>query len=92
MWKDAFAAPQGWLSLEDYKTGPAHPITIGWLLPGVLDGYITTADTVMLQDGDVSYYNVGHIPLEMILSIEVLEVENVEEKPAVKKTRRKGAK
>lgn len=75
VWKDAFAGPQGWLSLDDYETGPAHPTTIGWLLEDVLDGYITTADTFLLQDGDITYYNVGHIPVEMILSMEVLESE-----------------
>lgn len=88
MWKDAFAGPHGWLSLDDYEPEPALPITIGWLLPNLLDGYISTADTYLVQDDEVTYYNVGHIPLEMVQQIEVLEIE--EEQPTSK--RKKGGK
>lgn len=89
VWKDAFAAPQGWTSLEDYRTEPAHPVTVGWLLPDVLDGYITTADTVLTQDGDTTYYNIGHIPNEMILLIEYLDKPNGDK---IKKNRKDGKK
>lgn len=87
VWKDAFAAPQGWTSMDDYETEPAHPVTVGWLLEDVLEGYVTTADTFLLQDGEVIYYNVGHIPIEMILSMEFLELD----KKVSSKKRRNGA-
>lgn len=73
VWQDAFAAPQGWTFLEDYKPEAAYPVTVGWLLPDVIDGYVTTADTILVQGDEISYYNVGHIPVDMVKSIEVLE-------------------
>jgi hypothetical protein len=73
-WKDAFAGPQEWCSVDDYETKPVIPLTVGWLIPDMLDGYVTTADTYYIdEDGDVLLYNIGHIPDEMVISIEVLE-------------------
>ena len=86
VWKDAFAGSQGWTALEEYHPEPALPQTVGWLLEGVLDGYVTTADTYLVQDDDVTYYNIGHIPIEMIVTMEVIELED---KPVPKKRRKK---
>ena len=86
VWQDAFAAPQGWTFLDEYHPEPAYPITVGWLLPDVLDGYITTADTILVQDGETSYYNVGHIPSGMVKSIEVLKnADKIPTKRSLKK-------
>lgn len=74
VWKDAFAGPQEWTSLKDYNIKPVEPCTVGWLIPDVLEGYVTTADTIYVdEDGEYTYYNIGHIPNGMVLSIEVIE-------------------
>ena len=75
LWKDAFAGPNGWFSLDEYQAEPALPVTVGWLLEGFLDGYVTTADTYLVQGDEIAYYNIGHIPVEMIITMEVLEID-----------------
>lgn len=78
VWKDAFASPQGWFTLDELTLEPALPETIGWLLPPLLEGYISTADSVLIHDGEAIFYNVGHIPEDMVLSIKELDIKQTE--------------
>lgn len=89
VWRDAFAGPSGWISLEDYDPKEVLPCTVGWLIPDVLDGYLTTADTYYIDDdGSPELYNIGHIPKEMVISIEVVEIPD----KLSRRARRKGDK
>ena len=71
-WIDAFAGPQAWLTLDNYAPTPVTPVTVGWLIPDCLEGYVTTADTYEIREDHIAYYNIGHIPEKMVTSINVL--------------------
>jgi hypothetical protein len=68
-WVDAFAGPQSWVTLEEYSPVPVTPVTVGWLIPDCLEGFVTTADTYERRDDHIAYYNIGHIPEKMVTSI-----------------------
>ncbi len=85
-WRDAFAGPQEWVVANSYEAEPVIPITVGWLIPDVLDGYVTTADTYYIdEDDDIMLYNVGHIPEDMVISIEVIEKHDKIKKRGIRK-------
>jgi hypothetical protein len=71
-WIDAFSGPQEWVTLDDYKPLPVTPVTVGWLIPDCLEGFVTTADTYEMRDDHIAYYNIGHIPNNMVTSITAL--------------------
>lgn len=77
VWTDAFDGPTGWIDPREYSPHPVTPISIGWLLPDYLQGYITLVGTY-LQDSNENkqqyYSNPAHIPLGMVQSITYIDV------------------
>jgi hypothetical protein len=71
-WDDAFAGPQSWITLDEYSPEHITPVTVGWLIPRFLDGYITTADSYLITSGVIQYYGIGHIPHGIVRSIKYL--------------------
>lgn len=78
-WDDAFSGPQHWVTLEEYSPEPVTPVTVGWLIPRFLNGYVTTADSYMISNDSIQYYGVGHIPEGMVKSLTFIDVKEVDE-------------
>jgi hypothetical protein len=78
-WDDAFAGPQSWISLDDYTPEPVAPVTVGWLIPRLLEGYVTTADSYMITGDVIQYYGIGHIPHGMVNSIKFIDADGGKE-------------
>lgn len=86
VWDDAFAAPQGWIDPEEYVPKTVHPVTIGWLIPRMLEGYISTADTYLISEDSIQYYGVGHIPMGMVRSLDFIDIPD-----KISRRKKKGA-
>lgn len=88
VWRDAFAGETEWTALKTYHPEEVLPITVGWLIPNVLDGYVTTADTYYVDsDGDVIVYNIGHIPEDMVVSMEIIKNNDKIKKTSTRKAK-----
>lgn len=73
-WRDAFDGPNGWFYPDEYKPEAAEPVTVGWLVPDYLDGYITVISTFLYDDDDVVYSNPVHIPSQWVISMTTIPV------------------
>jgi hypothetical protein len=74
-WIDAFDSSNGWISLSDYHPQQADIVTVGYLYPDCLEGYVTLTGSYM-ADELPKMENVGmltHIPCSMVQKIVVLE-------------------
>jgi len=74
-WIDAFDSSNGWISLSDYHPKQADIVTVGYLYPDCLEGYVTLTGSYM-ADELPKMENVGmltHIPCSMVQKIVVLE-------------------
>jgi hypothetical protein len=74
-WIDAFDSSNGWISLSDYHPQQADIVTVGYLYPDCLQGYVTLTGSYM-ADELPKMENVGmltHIPCSMVQKIVVLE-------------------
>ena len=40
-WRDAYDAENGWTVIKDYKPTDTTVVTVGWLWPDCLEGYVT---------------------------------------------------
>ena len=78
-WIDAFDGENGWTDLEKYEPKEATVATVGWLIPDVLQGYVTLVNSYFSDEVD-DPKTVGmpiHIPVGMILETKVLEQPTV---------------
>ena len=77
-WIDAFDSSNGWIELEDYKPEVCNVVTIGFLYPDCLPGYVTVTGSYFL-DETPNLKTVGmltHIHSGMVQKIRVLEQPN----------------
>lgn len=76
-WLDAFDGPTGWVDPREYKPHFVRPVSIGWVIPNMLDKHITLAGTVLVdrnEDNQLYYSNPAHIPSGMIQSVTYIDV------------------
>lgn len=75
LWKDAYDAENGWCDVEKYEPKPCHVVSVGFLWPDCLNGYITIVGSYM-PDEVPDLKAVGmpvHIPVEMVIRLVHLE-------------------
>jgi hypothetical protein len=74
-WEDAFDSENGWIDLSDYHPTTARFETVGFLLPDLLEGYVSVTSTYD-PDEAPDFETVGmvtHILSRMVTSIVHLE-------------------
>lgn len=79
-WIDAFDSSNGWIELDDYKPQVANVISVGFLYPDCLSGYVTITGSYF-PDELPTLKTVGmvtHIPVDMVKSIIVLEQPKID--------------
>lgn len=85
-WMDAFDGENGWTDLDKYEPKEATVVTVGWLIPDVLQGYITLVNSYFPDEVE-DPKTVGmpiHIPVGMVIDTKILEqpvvfIQNPEE-------------
>ena len=78
-WRDAFDGENGWTDTKDYKPKDATVVTVGWLWPDCLEGYVTLV-TSYFPDEVPNLKTTGmptHIPNGMIIAQTVLRQASV---------------
>mgnify|MGYP006397915611 FL=1 len=78
-WRDAFDGENGWSDTKEYKPKDATVVTVGWLWPDCLEGYVTLV-TSYFPDEVPNLKTVGmptHIPNGMIIAQTVIKQASV---------------
>ena len=78
-WRDAFDGENGWSDTKEYKPKDATVVTVGWLWPDCLEGYVTLV-TSYFPDEVPKLKTVGmptHIPIGMIIAQTVIKQASV---------------
>lgn len=82
-WIDAFDGPNGWIEdLEEYQPEACLPITIGYLWPQVLSGYITLVSTYHWDEEEQEIVAVScptHIPVGMVKTIKIVNAHALQD-------------
>ena len=74
-WIDAYDSENGWIEIDTYKCEPANVVSVGFLWPDCLAGYVTITGSYM-PDEVPNLKTIGmvtHIPTAMVKNITVLE-------------------
>ncbi len=74
-WIDAYDSDNGWIEVDTYKAEVCHVMSVGFLWPDCLTGYITITGSYM-PDEVPNLKTIGmvtHIPTAMVKNIFVLE-------------------
>lgn len=74
VWVDAFDSENGWIEVAKYRPETAHVVTVGWLWPDCLEGYLSLTASYMpdeVRDGETpqTVGMVTHIPLGMVVRV-----------------------
>lgn len=75
LWEDAFDGENGWTQVDSYHPEPAMVVTVGYLWPDCLPGYVTLVNSYF-PDETEPMVTVGmptHIPSGMVRMMTVLE-------------------
>jgi len=74
-WIDAFDSANGWIGTKTYEPKPQHVISVGWLWPDLLDGYVSvTCSWCPEEEPEMDTVGmVTHIPTGMVQKIVVLD-------------------
>ena len=78
-WRDAFDGENGWTDLEKYVPEDTTVVTVGWLIPDILEGYITVVNSYFPDEVE-DPKTVGmpiHIPTGMVIKTVILEQPTV---------------
>ena len=78
-WRDAFDGENGWTDLEKYTPEDTTVVTVGWLVPDMLEGYITVVNSYFPDEVE-DPKTVGmpiHIPTGMVIKTVILEQPTV---------------
>jgi hypothetical protein len=84
-WMDAYDSENGWIEVDKYKPAATTVVTVGYLWPDCLPGYVSVTASWMpdeLEDPK-TVGMVTHIPTGMVKQIKILEhpvFERTEEK------------
>jgi len=78
-WRDAFDGENGWTDLDKYVPEDTTVVTVGWLIPDMLEGYITVVNSYFPDEVE-DPKTVGmpiHIPTGMVIKTVILEQPTV---------------
>jgi hypothetical protein len=78
-WRDAFDGENGWTDLEKYSPTEATVVTVGWLIPDMLKGYVSVVNSYFPDEVD-DPKTVGmpiHIPIGMVIQTIILDQPTV---------------
>ena len=71
LWEDAFDGENGWTEIDSYKPEPAIVVTVGYVWPDCLAGYLTVVNSYFPDEAE-DMQTVGmpvHIPTGMVRQI-----------------------
>lgn len=74
LWEDAFDGENGWTEIHSYRPEPAMVVSVGFLWPNCLEGYVTIVNSYFPDEAD-DMQTVGmpvHIPVGMVKEIKVI--------------------
>jgi hypothetical protein len=73
-WRDAYSPHSGWHEVDDYHAEDAVAVTIGRVWKNCQTNYLTLVGTVFETEDNKpkTVGDINHIPVGMILGIEVL--------------------
>lgn len=73
-WLDAFDGENGWTDIDKYDPAPTTVLTVGFVWPDCLKGYLTLVSSYMPDEVPELKTTSGpvHIPLGMVLNITLL--------------------
>lgn len=77
-WVDAFDGDTGWTEIEEYEAHECLCVSVGFIWPGVLEGYLTLVSGFII-DADEAIHtvsNVAHIPLSMVRRVQHLNTNS----------------
>lgn len=78
-WRDAFDGENGWTDLDKYTPEETTVVTVGWLVPDMLSGYVTIVNSYFPDEVD-DPKTVGmpvHIPVGMVIKTVTLHQPTV---------------
>lgn len=78
-WRDAFDGENGWTDLDKYTPEDTTVVTVGWLIPEILSGYVTVVNSYFPDEVD-DPKTVGmpiHIPVGMVIKTVTLHQPTV---------------
>lgn len=78
-WRDAFDGENGWTDLDKYTPEDTTVVTVGWLIPDMLAGYVTVVNSYFPDEVD-DPKTVGmpiHIPVGMVIKTVTLHQPTV---------------
>lgn len=75
LWRDAFDGENGWTDVEKYESSETTVVTVGFLWPNCLPGYVTLVNSLMPDEGNEPKTTSGpvHIPVGMVLETKMLD-------------------
>ena len=79
-WIDAYDSDNGWIEVDTYKAEVCHVMSVGFLWPDCLTGYITITGSYM-PDEVPNLKTIGmvsHIPVAMVQSVKVLDQPKID--------------
>jgi len=74
-WIDAFDSENGWIHTKTYKAKPQYVVSVGWLWPDLLEGYVSVTCSYC-PDEEPEMDTVGmvtHIPSGMVVQVVMLD-------------------
>lgn len=77
-WTDAFDSQNGWVDISEYHPKATHVVSVGYLYPEALEGYVSITGSYM-PDELPEMETIGmvtHIPNGMVNKIVVLDQPN----------------
>jgi hypothetical protein len=74
-WVDAYDSENGWIEIEKYKPTATTVVSVGYLWPDCLDGYISITGSWMPDEVEEmkTVGMVTHIPVGMVKQLKILE-------------------
>jgi hypothetical protein len=74
-WIDAFDGDTGWTDIKKYSPHELTVMTVGWLVPDILKGYVVLVNSYMPEEVDNPETSgmPTHIPVGMIKKMFVLD-------------------
>lgn len=73
-WVDAFDGDTGWTEVEEYEAQECLCVSVGFIWPNALDGYVTLVSGFIIDNEEPlnTVSNVAHIPTSMVRRIQHL--------------------
>lgn len=70
-WVDAFDSPNGWIDTKEYKPKTQHVVSVGWVWPDLLEGYLSiTTSWCPNEEPEMDTLGmVTHVPLGMVQKV-----------------------